>query len=166
MEFTDGLFVEVARKVAVGDPAIEFHDCIIDNRCNHLITYPGDYEVIVLPNLYGDIVSDLCAAMIGGLGWRGGANIGTEAAVFDAPHGSSPTFAGKDRMNPTAPMLSGVYMLDHLEESTAEPAPENAIAAGIRKSDKVTYDLKPTRDDPTAVGTSEFADAVIEEMNA
>jgi isocitrate dehydrogenase (NAD+) len=166
MKFSDGLFLEVARNVAADYPAIEFQDCIIDNLCNQLITYPEDYEVIVLPNLYGDIVSDLCAAMIGGLGVAGGANIGTEAAVFEATHGSSPSYAGTNRMNPTAIMLSGVYMLDHLEETVAARALENAIAGVIRQGDKVTYDLKPSRTDPTAVGTSEFADAVIEEMNA
>jgi isocitrate dehydrogenase (NAD+) len=166
MKFSDGVFLEVARTVAEDYPAIEFADCIIDNLCNQLITYPGDYEVIVLPNLYGDIVSDLCAAMIGGLGMAGGANIGTEAAVFEATHGSSPSYAGKNRMNPTALMLSGVYMLDHLNETAAARALESAIATVIRRGDKVTYDLKPSRTDPTAVGTSEFADAVIEEMNA
>ena len=166
MKFSDGLFLEVARRVAEDYPAIDFSDCIIDNLCNQLITYPEDFEVIVLPNLYGDIVSDLCAAMIGGLGVAGGANIGSDAAVFEATHGSSPSYAQKNRMNPTAIMLSGVYMLDHLKETTAARAMEHAIAAVIRKGDKVTYDLKPSRTDPTAVGTSEFADAVIEEMNA
>ena len=166
MKFSDGLFLEVARDVAKDYPAIEFQDCIIDNLCNQLITYPEDYEVIVLPNLYGDIVSDLCAAMIGGLGVAGGANVGTEAAVFEATHGSSPSYAGKNRMNPTAIMLSGVYMLDHLKETAAARAMERAIAEVIRKGVHVAYDLKPSRTDPTAVGTSEFADAVIEEMNA
>ena len=166
MKFSDGLFLDVARRVAEDYPAIAFEDMIIDNLCNQLITYPEDFEVIVLPNLYGDIVSDLCAAMIGGLGLAGGANIGTQAAVFEATHGSSPTYAGKNRMNPTAIMLSGVYMLDHLKETAAARALENAIAAVIRRGDKVTYDLKPSRTDPTAVGTSQFADAVIEEMNA
>ncbi|MDX6690473.1 MAG: isocitrate dehydrogenase, partial [Solirubrobacteraceae bacterium] len=166
MKFSDGLFLEVARAVAADYPAIEFQDCIIDNLCNQLITYPEDFEVIVLPNLYGDIVSDLCAAMIGGLGVAGGANIGTQAAVFEATHGSSPTYAGTNRMNPTAIMLSGVYMLDHLKEHAAARALQNAIAGVIRKGDKVTYDLKLIRTDPTAVGTREFADAVIEEMNA
>jgi len=166
MKFSDGLFLEVARAVAEDYPAIEFHECIIDNLCNQLITYPEDFEVIVLPNLYGDIVSDLCAAMIGGLGVAGGANIGADAAVFEATHGSSPTYAGCNRMNPTALMLSGVYMLDHLKESAAARALQSAIAAVIRAGDKVTYDLKLTRTDPTAVGTSQFADAVIEEMNA
>src|SRR4051794_7046790 len=166
MKFSDGLFLDIAREVAADYPAIDFDDCIVDNLCNQLITYPEDFEVIVLPNLYGDIVSDLCAAMIGGLGMAGGANIGTNAAVFEATHGSSPSYAGSNRMNPTALMLSGVYMLDHLAEHAAARALENAIATVIRRGDKVTYDLKPTRTDPTAVGTSEFADAVIEEMIA
>jgi isocitrate dehydrogenase (NAD+) len=166
MKFSDGLFLEVARSVAEDYPDVEFEDRIIDNLCNQLVTRPEEYDVIVLPNLYGDIVSDLCAGMIGGLGLAGGANIGTEAAVFEATHGSAPKYAGQNRMNPTALMLSGVYMLDHLKEIEAARALENAIAAVIRKGDKVTYDLKPSRNDPTAVGTSQFADAVIEEMNA
>ena len=166
MKFSDGVFLEVARAVAADYPAIDFQDVIIDNLCNQLVTYPEDFEVIVAPNLYGDIVSDLCAGMIGGLGMAGGANIGTEAAVFEATHGSAPTYAGQNRMNPTALMLSGIYMLDHLKESKAARAMERAIAEVIRKGEKVTYDLKPSRTDPTAVGTSQFADAVIEEMNA
>jgi isocitrate dehydrogenase (NAD+) len=166
MKFSDGVFLEVARAVAADYPAIDFQDVIIDNLCNQLVTYPEDFEVIVAPNLYGDIVSDLCAGMIGGLGMAGGANIGTEAAVFEATHGSAPTYAGQNRMNPTALMLSGIYMLDHLKESKAARAMEHAIAEVIRKGEKVTYDLKPSRTDPTAVGTSQFADAVIEEMNA
>jgi isocitrate dehydrogenase (NAD+) len=104
--------------------------------------------------------------MIGGLGLAGGANIGTEAAVFEATHGSAPKYAGQNRMNPTALLLSGVYLLDYLGEREAAERMENALAAVIRRGEKVTYDLKPTRDDPSAVGTSEFADAVIEEMNA
>jgi isocitrate dehydrogenase (NAD+) len=166
MKFSDGLFLSVARRVAEDYPQVEFEDCIIDNLCNQLVMYPTDFEVIVLPNLYGDIVSDLCAGMIGGLGIAGGANIGTDAAVFEATHGSAPRYAGQNRMNPTAMMLSGVYMLNHLEETEAARAMEDAIAAVIRKGDKVTMDLKPSRRDPTAVGTSQFADAVIEEMNA
>jgi isocitrate dehydrogenase (NAD+) len=166
MKFSDGLFLEVARRVAEEYPQIEFEDRIIDNLCNQLVSRPEEYEVIVLPNLYGDIVSDLAAGMIGGLGLAGGANIGTEAAVFEATHGSAPKYAGKNRMNPTALMLSGVYLLEHLGEMDAAQRMEQALAAVIRRGDKVTYDLKPTRDDPSAVGTSEFADAVIEEMNA
>ncbi|MEA2137656.1 MAG: isocitrate dehydrogenase [Solirubrobacteraceae bacterium] len=166
MKFSDGLFLEVARAVAPDYPDVEFEDRIIDNLCNQLVSRPEEYQVIVLPNLYGDIVSDLCAGMIGGLGLAGGANIGTEAAVFEATHGSAPKYTGQNRMNPTALMLSGVYMLDYLEETEAAQALERALAAVIRKGDKVTYDLKPSRSDPTAVGTSQFADAVIEEMNA
>jgi isocitrate dehydrogenase (NAD+) len=166
MKFSDGLFLEVARAVAEDYPDVEFEDRIIDNLCNQLVSRPSEYQVIVLPNLYGDIVSDLCAGMIGGLGLAGGANIGTEAAVFEATHGSAPKYAGQNRVNPTALMLSAVYMLDYLEETDAAQALERALAAVIRKGDKVTYDLKPSRSDPTAVGTSQFADAVIEEMNA
>jgi isocitrate dehydrogenase (NAD+) len=166
MKFSDGLFLEVARRIAEDYPQIEFEDRIIDNLCNQLVSRPEEYEVIVLPNLYGDIVSDLCAGMIGGLGLAGGANIGTQAAVFEATHGSAPKYAGKNRMNPTALILSGIYMLEHLGEMEAAARVEQALAAIIRAGDKVTYDLKPTRTDPTAVGTSQFADAVIEEMNA
>ena len=166
MKFSDGLFLEVARRVAPDYPDIEFEDRIIDNLCNQLVSRPEEYDVIVLPNLYGDIVSDLGAGMIGGLGFAGGANIGTHAAVFEATHGSAPKYKGRNRVNPTALMLSGAYMLEHLGETAAAQTLEQAIAAVIRKGEKVTYDLKATRDDPTAVGTSEFADAVIEEMNA
>ena len=161
MKHTDGLFLDVARKVAERHPDIEFEDRIIDNLCNQLVSRPEEYDVIVLPNLYGDIVSDLGAGMIGGLGLAPGANIGTEAAMFEATHGSAP----KNKVNPTALMLSGVLMLHHLGEDGAGDKLEAAIAAVIKQGDKVTYDLKPSRDDPSAVGTSEFADAVIEEMN-
>jgi isocitrate dehydrogenase (NAD+) len=166
MKFSDGLFLEVAREVAAGHPEIEFEDRIVDNLCNQLVSRPEEYDVLVLPNLFGDIVSDLGAGMIGGLGFAGGANIGTHAAVFEATHGSAPKYTGLNKVNPTALMLSGVYMLGHLGEQDAADRMERAIAEVIRKGEKVTYDLKPHRDDPTAVGTSEFADAVIEEMNA
>jgi isocitrate dehydrogenase (NAD+) len=166
MKFSDGLFLETARKVAQRHPEIEFEDRIIDNLCNQLVSRPEEYDVIVLPNLYGDIVSDLGAGMIGGLGLAPGGNIGTEAAVFEATHGSAPKYKGKNKVNPTALMLSGVLMLRHIGEREAGDRLESAIAEVIRKGDKVTYDLKPARDDPSAVGTSEFADAVIEEMGA
>ena len=164
MKFSDGLFLEVARSVAERHPDIEFEDRIIDNLCNQLVSRPEEYDVIVLPNLYGDIVSDLGAGMIGGLGLAPGANIGTEAAVFEATHGSAPKYKGQNKVNPTALMLSGVLMLRHLEHTEEADRLERAIAELIRKGDKVTYDLKANRDDPSAVGTSEFADAVIEEM--
>jgi isocitrate dehydrogenase (NAD+) len=165
MKFSDGLFLETARSVAERHPDIEFEDRIIDNLCNQLVSRPEEYDVIVLPNLYGDIVSDLGAGMIGGLGLAPGANIGTEAAMFEATHGSAPKYKGQNKVNPTALMLSGVLMLRHLDEGNAADRMENAIAEVIREGEKVTYDLKPSRDDPTAVGTSEFADAVIEEMS-
>jgi isocitrate dehydrogenase (NAD+) len=165
MKFSDGVFLEVSRRVAEDYSDVEFEDRIIDNLCNQLVSRPDEYDVIVLPNLYGDIVSDLGAGMVGGLGLAPGANIGTEAAMFEATHGSAPKYKGQNKVNPTALMLSGVLMLRHLGESEAADRLESAIAAVIRTGEKVTYDLKPTRDDPTAVGTSEFADAVIEEMN-
>jgi isocitrate dehydrogenase (NAD+) len=164
MKFSDGLFLEVAREVAKDYPDIEFEDRIIDNLCNQLVSRPEEYDVIVLPNLYGDIVSDLGAGMIGGLGLAPGGNIGSAAAMFEATHGSAPKYKGQNRVNPTALMLSGVLMLRHLGERDAADRLERAIATVIEKGEKVTYDLKPTRDDPTAVGTSQFADAVIEEM--
>jgi isocitrate dehydrogenase (NAD+) len=166
MKFSDGLFLEVARRVAEDYPDVEFEDRIIDNLCNQLVSRPEEYDVIVLPNLYGDIVSDLGAGMIGGLGMAPGGNIGTEAAMFEATHGSAPKYKGQNKVNPTALMLSGVLMLRHIGEREAGDRLEAAIAGVIKKGEKVTYDLKPTRDDPTAVGTSEFADAVIEEMNS
>ena len=166
MKFSDGLFLETARKVAKEHSDMEFEDRIIDNLCNQLVSRPEEYDVIVLPNLYGDIVSDLGAGMIGGLGLAPGANIGTEAAMFEATHGSAPKYKGQNKVNPTALMLSGVLMLRHLDERAAADRLEGAIASVIEKGEKVTYDLKPRRDDTSAVGTSQFADAVIEEMNA
>jgi len=166
MKFSDGLFLETARKVAERHPEIEFEDRIVDNLCNQLVMRPEEYDVLVLPNLYGDIVSDLGAGMIGGLGLAPGGNIGTEAAMFEATHGSAPKYKGLNKVNPTALMLSGVLMLRHLGEREAADRLERAIAEVIRKGEKVTYDLKPTREDPTAVGTSQFADAVIEELGA
>ena len=164
MKFTDGLFLDVARQVAARHPEIEFEDRIVDNLCNQLVSRPDEYDVLVLPNLYGDIVSDLGAGMIGGLGFAGGANIGDQAAVFEATHGSAPKYKGLNRVNPTALMLSGVYMLRHIGEVDAGDRLEKAIAEVIRKGEKVTFDLKQDRNDPSAVGTSEFADAVIEEL--
>jgi isocitrate dehydrogenase (NAD+) len=165
MKHSDGLFLDTARKVAKKHPDIEFEDRIIDNLCNQLVSRPEEYDVIVLPNLYGDIVSDLGAGLSGGLGLAPGANIGTDAATFEATHGSAPKYKGKNVINPTALMLSGMLMLRHLGEEDAARRLESAIAAVIKAGDNVTYDLKPTRDDPSAVGTSEYADAVIEEMN-
>ncbi len=166
MKFSDGLFLKTATEVAEKHPEIEFEERIIDNLCNQLVSRPEEYDVIVLPNLYGDIVSDLGAGMIGGLGMAPGGNIGDDIAVFEATHGSAPKYKGQNKVNPMALMLSGVMMLRHLDEREAADRLENAIAEVIRKGEKVTYDMKPTRDDPTAVGTSEVADAIIEEMNS
>jgi isocitrate dehydrogenase (NAD+) len=166
MKHTDGLFLDVARRVAEDYPDIEFEDRIIDNLCNQLVSRPEEYDVIVLPNLYGDIVSDLGAGMIGGLGMAPGGNIGDDCAVFEATHGSAPKYKGMNKVNPMALMLSGVMMLRHLREPDAAQRMESAIAAVIAEGKSVTYDMKPSRDDPTAVGTSDVADAVIEKMEA
>jgi len=164
MKYSDGLFLDTARKVAEKHPDIEFEDRIIDNLCNQLVSRPEEYDVIVLPNLYGDIVSDLGAGLCGGLGLAPGGNIGTEAAIFEATHGSAPKYKGKNMINPTALMLSGMLMLRHLDEEEAADRLESAIATVIKEGENVTYDLKPTRDDPSAVGTSEYADAVIDAL--
>ena len=164
MKFTDGLFLEVAREVAKEHPSIEFEDRIVDNCSMQLVSRPEEYDVLVLPNLYGDIISDLCAGLIGGLGVAPGANIGDDVAVFEATHGSAPKYRGMNKVNPMAMMFSGVLMLRHLEESDAADRLEAALAAVIEEGRSVTYDMKPTRDDPTAVGTSQVADAVIERL--
>jgi isocitrate dehydrogenase (NAD+) len=166
MKFSDGLFLRTAEQVATEYSGIEFEDRIIDNLCNQLVTRPEEYDVIVLPNLYGDIVSDLAAGMIGGLGMAPGGNIGDEYAVFEATHGSAPKYKGMNKVNPMALMLSGVMMLRHLGEQEAAGRMESAIAAVIEEGKSVTYDMKPTRDDPSAVGTSDVADAIIEKMKA
>jgi isocitrate dehydrogenase (NAD+) len=164
MKHTDGLWLEVSRQVAAENPDIEFDDRIVDNMCMQLVQKPELYDVLVLPNLYGDIVSDLGAGLVGGLGVAPGANFGTAAAVFEPTHGSAPRYKGQNKVNPIAMMLSGVLMLRHLEERAAADALEGAIAAVIAEGRSVTYDMKPTRDDPGAVGTSQVADAIIEQM--
>ena len=167
MKHTDGLFLKVGTDVAeqeYGDTGIEFEERIIDNLCNQLVSRPEEYDVIVLPNLYGDIVSDLGAGLVGGLGMAPGANVGDDFAVFEAVHGSAPKYKGQNKVNPMAMMLSGVMMLHHLEESESAERLENAIAEVVREGDQVTYDMKPSRDDPSAVGTSHVADAIIDKM--
>ena len=164
MKFTDGLFLRIAREVAEENDELEFEDRIVDNLSMQLVQRPEEYDVLVCPNLYGDIVSDLCAGLIGGLGLAPGGNFGTHAAVFEPTHGSAPKYTGQNRVNPMAMMLSGVMMLRHLDERDAADRVESAIAAVIAEGRSVTYDMKPTRDDPTAVGTSEVADAVIDKM--
>jgi isocitrate dehydrogenase (NAD+) len=164
MKFTDGLFLHVARDVAAENSDIEFEDRIVDNLSMQLVQRPEEYDVLVLPNLYGDIVSDLCAGLIGGLGLAPGGNFGADAAVFEPTHGSAPKYTGQNKVNPMAMMLSGMLMLRHLDENAAAERLEAAIAEVIADGKSVTYDMKPDRDDPTAVGTSEVADAIVEKL--
>ena len=166
MKFTDGLYLRVAREVAEENTDIEFDDRIVDNMCMQLVQRPEEYDVLVLPNLYGDIVSDLAAGMIGGLGVAPGANFGEGVAVFEPTHGSAPKYAGQDKVNPIAQLLSGMLMLRHLGEDEAAERLEESIAEVVREGASVTYDMKPKRDDPTAVGTSAVADAIIERLGA
>lgn len=161
MKHTDGLWLRVAREVAGEFPDIEFEDRIVDNMAMQLVQKPELYDVMVMPNLYGDILSDLCAGLVGGLGLAPGANTGDEVAVFEATHGSAPRYAGLNKANPMAMMLSGVLMLHHLNEREAATRLETAIAHVIAEGRSVTYDMKADRDDPTAVGTSHVADAVV-----
>jgi isocitrate dehydrogenase (NAD+) len=164
LKATDGLFLRVAHEVAEQYPDIEFNDRIVDNMCMQLVQRPREYDVLVLPNLFGDIVSDLASGLVGGLGVAPGANFGRDLAVFEPVHGSAPKYTGKNKVNPTATILSGALMLRHLGEHDAATSVESAVAAVIANGENVTYDLKPTRDDPTAVGTQEMADAIIAAM--
>jgi isocitrate dehydrogenase (NAD+) len=164
MKFTDGLFLHVARDVASRYPDIEFQEVLVDNMCMQLVQKPEEYDVLVLPNLYGDIISDLCAGLVGGLGVAPGANIGTNGALFEPVHGSAPKYAGQNKTDPVATILSGVLMLRHLGETEAADRVENALAAVIKEGVNVTYDLKPDR--RGGVGTSQMADAIIEQMGA
>ena len=164
MKYSDGLWLDVSREVAKKNSDIEFEDRIVDNMCMQLVQKPELYDVIVLPNLYGDILSDLCAGLVGGLGVAPGANIGDSMAVFEATHGSAPKYKGQNKVNPVALILSAVLMLRHLEMHKEADKLENAVAAVIAEGKDVTYDMKPHRDDPTAVGTSEMADAIIAKM--
>ncbi|MFZ1932467.1 MAG: isocitrate/isopropylmalate dehydrogenase family protein [Thermoguttaceae bacterium] len=160
MKHSDGLFLATARRVAEKFPGVAFEDRIVDNMCMQLVQKPELYDVLVLPNLYGDIVSDLAAGLVGGLGVAPGANIGPSGAVFEATHGSAPKYKGQNKVNPTALILSGMLMLRYLKESDAAGRLEKAVAAVIAEGRDVTYDMKPDRDDPTAVGTREMAEAI------
>ena len=190
MKYTDGLFYKVAREVAraygaqfepgtpepekadetlVGEVSgkgagIVYNERLVDNMCMQLVQKPELYDVIALPNLYGDILSDLCAGLVGGLGVAPGANIGDDAALFEPTHGSAPKYTGQNKVNPMAMMLSGMLMLRHIGETAAADKLEKAIAKIIAEGKDVTYDMKPDRNDPTAVGTSQVADAIIREM--
>jgi isocitrate dehydrogenase (NAD+) len=164
MKYTDGLWLEVSRQVAKNYTDIEFEDRIVDNMCMQLIQKPELYDVLVLPNLYGDILSDLCAGLVGGLGVAPGANIGDKGAIFEATHGSAPKYAGQNKVNPCALILSGVLLLQYLGKTAEAEKLEKAVAGVIAEGKYVTYDMKPDRDDPTAVGTSEMADAIIRKI--
>ncbi|MFC1631166.1 isocitrate/isopropylmalate dehydrogenase family protein [Candidatus Omnitrophota bacterium] len=166
MKFTDGLFMKVARQVA-GDyqGRVEFEDKLIDNMSMQLVQRPHEYDCLVLPNLYGDIISDLCAGLVGGLGVTPGANIGDDCAIFEATHGSAPKYRGQNKVNPTAMILSGVMMLKYLGEQQAAEKLEQAVKQVIAEGEAVTYDLKPERNDPSAVGTSQMTDAIIARIN-
>jgi isocitrate dehydrogenase (NAD+) len=164
MKHTDGLFLATARRVAEQFADIEFEDRIVDNMCMQLVQKPELYDVLVLPNLYGDILSDLAAGLVGGLGMAPGANIGPDGAVFEATHGSAPKYKGQNKVNPTALILSAVLMLRHLKETAAADRLERAVAAVIAEGRDVTYDMKANRDDPSAVGTQEMAQAICAKM--
>ncbi len=165
MKYTDGLFYRVAREVAAEyEGRIAYEEVLVDNMCMQLVQKPELYDVLVMPNLYGDIVSDVAAGLVGGLGVAPGANIGDGIAIFEPTHGSAPKYKGQNKANPTALILSGVMMLRYLGEGEAADRLEKAVAAVIAEGKQVTYDMQPRRDDPTAVGTSEMADAIIAAM--
>lgn len=190
MKYTDGLWYDETRAVAmaygakfeweelaegvspdaelvgnVGDASnVTYMERLIDNMCMQLVQKPEQYDVLLTQNLYGDILSDLCAGLVGGLGVAPGANIGTEAAIFEATHGSAPKYKGQNKVNPIALILSGKMMLDHLGEREAAAKLDRAVAAVIAEGKAVTYDMKPDRNDPTAVGTQEMAEAICQKM--
>jgi isocitrate dehydrogenase (NAD+) len=156
------LFLRVAREVAQEYQGIEFEDRLVDNMTMQLVKNPRQFDVIVAPNLYGDILSDLCAGLVGGLGVAPGANVGDDIAVFEPTHGSAPKYAGQNKANPMAMMLSGVMMLRRLSEENAADKLEKAIADVIAEGESVTYDMRSDR--ASAVGTVQVADAVIEKL--
>jgi isocitrate dehydrogenase (NAD+) len=168
LKYSDGLFLKVAREVAseYADSGIEFEDCIVDATCMQLVLHPEWWDVIVLPNLYGDIISDLAAGLIGGLGIAPGANIGSEYAVFEPTHGSAPKYAGKDVANPTAEILSATLMLRHIGEVEAADRILESVRRVIGAGEKVTYDIKRSVTGSTlgSVGTQAYADAVIADL--
>jgi len=165
MKFTDGIFLKTAREVAKDYiNKIIFEEAIVDNMAMQLVQKPENYDVLALPNLYGDIISDLCAGLVGGLGVAPGANIGRDMAVFEAVHGAAPKYKGRNLVNPTAMILSGVLMLKYINEDSAADKLEAAVKIVLAQGKSVTYDLKPNRDDPTSVGTQQMADAIIQKL--
>jgi isocitrate dehydrogenase (NAD+) len=164
LKATDGLFLRVAQEIAAQYPDVAFNDRIVDNMAMQLVQRPEEYDILLCPNLFGDILSDLCSGLVGGLGVAPGANIGSDMAVFEPVHGSAPKYAGQNKVNPTATILSGALMLRHLGEVDAAQRVEAAVRQVIAVGKSVTYDLKPSRDDVTAVGTQEMADEIIAAM--
>jgi len=164
LKFSDGVFLRAAQEVAADYPDIEFTDVLLDACCMQLAKRPQQFDVLVTPNFYGDLLSDLCAGLVGGLGLAPGANIGDDIAVFEPTHGSAPKYAGLNKVNPIATMLSGVLMLRYLEEQDAADRMEAAIASVIAEGKSVTYDMKSDRDDLSAVTTSQVADALVEKL--
>lgn len=162
MKATDGLFYRSVAEVAKEYSDIQYEEYLVDAMCMQLVQRPEAYDVLVMENLYGDILSDLCAGLVGGLGVAPGANIGDGVAVFEPTHGSAPKYKGLNKVNPTALILSGVLMLRYLNETDAANRLEAAVATVIERGERVTYDMKLDRNDPTAVGTSQMADAIIE----
>jgi isocitrate dehydrogenase (NAD+) len=166
MKYTDGLFLNVAREIALKyKDKVEFEEAIVDNLCMQLVLRPHNFDVLVLPNLYGDIVSDLCAGLIGGLGIAPGANIGKDCALFEPVHGAAPKYKGQNKANPTATIQSAILMLRYINEDKAADKLDRALKEVIKDGKSVTYDLKKDRNDPTAVGTQEMAEAIIEKLS-
>ncbi|MEI8350369.1 MAG: isocitrate/isopropylmalate dehydrogenase family protein [Candidatus Omnitrophota bacterium] len=164
MKYTDGLFLKIFKEIAPQYPGIEANDVIVDNLCMQLVLRPQEFDVLVLPNLYGDIISDLCAGLVGGLGVAPGANIGDGIAIFEPVHGAAPKYTGKNKVNPTATILSASLMLKYLGETACADLLNEAVFSVIRKKKFVTYDLKPSRNDPSAVGTKEMAEEIVREI--
>lgn len=165
MKFSDGIFLHAGRQVAkIYQGRVEFQEAIVDNLSMQLVLRPNEYDCLVLPNLYGDIISDLCAGLVGGLGVAPGANIGEALAVFEAVHGAAPKYAGKNKVNPTAMILSGCLMLRYIKENSAADRLEDAVKIVLKEGKSVTYDLKSRRDDPSAVGTQEMAEAICQKL--
>ncbi len=165
MKYTDGLFLQAAREVAKKyEDKVEYQEVLVDNMCMQLVQKPELYDVLVLPNLYGDILSDLCAGLVGGLGVAPGANIGDGCALFEPTHGSAPKYKGQNKVNPCAMILSAVLMLKYIGEEKAARSLEKAVADVIAEGKDVTYDMKADRNDPSAVGTKEMADAIIRKL--
>ncbi|MDD5492964.1 MAG: isocitrate/isopropylmalate dehydrogenase family protein, partial [bacterium] len=158
MKYTDGLFLDTAREVAKKYPQVEYEERLVDNMCMQLVQKPELYDVLVLPNLYGDILSDLCAGLVGGLGVAPGANFGKDIAVFEAVHGSAPKYKGMNKVNPTALILSGALMLDYLGEKEKGDQLYKAVMKTIKEKNAVTYDLGGT------AGTSQMTDEIIKNL--